>query len=201
MDIDLLVKILNEGKLAIIPTDTTYGLIADATNEEAINKVFEAKKREKNKPLLILVANLSMLKKYIKELKPLEEEIIKEFWPGPLTIIFEKNEQLSNTLTAGQKGIAIRLPDNPKLIELITKLDKPIIATSANIAGEKTITSIDMLEEDILNKISYIYDNGKMNDIASTLIKVEKNQILFLRDGLLSPKIKDKLKQKKDFQD
>lgn len=203
MDIQLLVKILKDGGLAIIPTDTTYGLVADATNEKAINKVYDAKKRDRSKPLLILVSDITMLKKYVKEITPLESKIMQEFWPGPLTILFSKNELLSDTLTSGKKEVAIRLPNNKELINLITELDRPIIATSANLAGESTITSTRMLENELLNKVSYVYDDGKMNNVASTLIKVEDNKIIFLREGILTKKIKEKFKDKikKTFND
>lgn len=194
MDIDLLTNILKDGKLAIIPTDTIYGLIADATKEDAIKKVYEAKKREKKKPLIILVSSISMLKEYVSEISILENSLIQEFWPGPLTIIFKK-KNLSDTLTGGRKEIAVRLPNNHDLLKLIEKLNHPIIATSANLSGEKAITNISLLKSEIREKVSYIYDVGTMNEVASTLIKVENNKIIFIREGTLTEKIKEKFSQ------
>lgn len=194
MDINYLVKLLNNDGVAIIPTDTVYGLIGDATNEEVINKIFEIKHREKNKPLLILVSNIEMLNNYVKNISDLEREIINKFWPGPLTIIFNNKKNLSNNLTANKNEIAVRMPNNKVLLELINKLNKPIIATSANIANKETITSIDLLEESIKNKIDYIYDGGYLEDIPSTIIRVLNEKIEIVREGLISKDIIDYIK-------
>lgn len=193
MDIDYLVKLLNNDGVAVIPTDTVYGLVGDATNEKVINKIFEIKHREKNKPLLILVSNIEMLNNYVKNISNLERKIIDKFWPGPLTIIFNK-KNLSDNLTAGKNEIAIRMPNNKALLELIDKLNKPIIATSANITNEKTITSIDLLEDSIKNKIDYIYDGGYLEDTPSTIIKVLYDKIEIVREGSLSKNIIDYIK-------
>ena len=90
MNIDELVNILKAGKLAIIPTDTIYGIVADATNEDAIKKVYEVKQRDYNKPLIILVSSIKMLKNYVKDISSIEENLIKKYWPGKLTILFKK---------------------------------------------------------------------------------------------------------------
>ncbi len=177
MDVNSLVNILNNGGIAVIPTDTVYGLVGDATSENVIKKIFEIKQREYTKPLLILISNFDMLKKYVKNISPLELEIINKFWPGPLTIIFQNKKNLSAILTANKSEIAIRMPNDERLLDLINKLDKPIIATSANIAHKKTITSIDLLEDKIKNNVDYIYDGGFLED------KV--------RDGIISKDIKN----------
>lgn len=194
MDINYLTKILKIGGIAVIPTDTVYGLVGDATNEKVINKIFEIKHREKNKPLLILVSNIEMLNNYVKNISSLERKIINKFWPGPLTIIFNNKKNLNDNLTAGKNEIAIRMPNSKALLELINKLNKPIIATSANIANEKTITSIDLLEDSIKNKIDYIYDGGYLEDTPSTIIRVLDDKIEIVREGLIAKNIKDYIK-------
>ncbi len=191
MDINSLVDILNNGGVAIIPTDTVYGLVGDATSENVIKKVFLIKQRENTKPLLILISNFDMLKKYVKNISPLELEIINKFWPGPLTIIFQNKKNLSDLLTANKSEIAIRMPNDERLLDLINKLDKPIIATSANIAHKKTITSIDLLEDKIKNNVDYIYDGGFLEDNPSTIIKVIDNKVIIVRDGIISKDIKN----------
>lgn len=185
-----LLETLKEGKIAIIPTDTVYGLVGDATNESVIKNIYEVKKRDKNKPLLILVSDLEMLKDYIKSLKDLEEKIINKFWPGPLTILLSKNENVSNTLTSNKDSVGVRLPDKEDLRCLISKLGKPIIATSANITGKETITNISELEPAIKDNVDLIIDDGTINAISSTIIKVQNNKIIFLREGLLTNDIK-----------
>lgn len=191
MDVNSLVNILNNSGIAVIPTDTVYGLVGDATNENVIKKVFLIKQRENSKPLLILISNFDMLKKYVKNISPLELEIINKFWPGPLTIIFQNKKNLSAILTANKSEIAIRMPNDERLLDLINKLDKPIIATSANIAHKKTITSIDLLEDKIKNNVDYIYDGGFLEDNPSTIIKVIDNKVIIVRDGIISKDIKN----------
>lgn len=191
MDVNSLVNILNNSGIAVIPTDTVYGLVGDATSENVIKKVFLIKQRENTKPLLILISNFDMLKKYVKNISPLELEIINKFWPGPLTIIFQNKKNLSDLLTANKSEIAIRMPNDERLLDLINKLNKPIIATSANIAHEKTITSIDLLEDKIKNNVDYIYDGGFLEDNPSTIIKVIDNKVIIVRDGIISKDIKN----------
>ena len=191
MDINYLVQILDDGEIAVIPTDTVYGIVGDVTNENTINKIYSLKQREKNKPLLILVSSLEMLSKYVEDISSLELEIINNFWPGPLTIIFNNKKNLSDTLTAGKKEIAIRMPDDKALLDLINKLGKPIIATSANIAHQKTITSVDLLENSIKDNISYIYDAGYLEDKPSTIIKIENDNVIFIREGIIAKDIKE----------
>ncbi len=191
MDVNSLVNILNNSGIAVIPTDTVYGLVGDATNENVIKRVFIIKKRENSKPLLILISNFDMLKKYVKNISSLELGIINKFWPGPLTIIFQNKKNLSDVLTANKSEIAIRMPNDERLLDLINKLDKPIIATSANIAHKKTITSIDLLEDKIKNNVDYIYDGGFLEDNPSTIIKVIDNKVIIVRDGIISKDIKN----------
>lgn len=191
MDVNSLVNILNNSGIAVIPTDTVYGLVGDATNENVIKKVFLIKQRENSKPLLILISNFDMLKKYVKNISSLELGIINKFWPGPLTIIFQNKKNLSDVLTANKSEIAIRMPNDERLLDLINKLDKPIIATSANIAHKKTITSIDLLEDKIKNNVDYIYDGGFLEDNPSTIIKVIDNKVIIVRDGIISKDIKN----------
>ncbi|MGM9877714.1 MAG: L-threonylcarbamoyladenylate synthase [Bacilli bacterium] len=188
-----IIKEIEKGNLVIMPTDTVYGIMADATNEDAIKKVFIAKKRE-NKPLILLVSNIEMLKKYVIEINDLQKELIEKYWPNTLTIIFDKNDNLSDTLTCGNKTIAIRMPNNKLLLEIMNKINKPLISTSANISSKKVITKVDLIEEELKSHISYILDDGEKTDISSTIVKIENNKLLFLREGILADKIK------KDFE-
>lgn len=189
MNINYLAGILKRGGVAIIPTDTVYGLIGDATNEETIKKIFTIKHREKTKPLLILVSNMEMLNRYVENISNRELAIINKFWPGPLTIIFNNKKNLSNILTANKNEIAIRMPNNKTLLNLINKLDRPIIATSANIAHQKTITSLNLLEDSIKENVDYIYDIGYLEDNPSTIIRVLNTKIEIIRAGSIAKDI------------
>ena len=188
-----LLDVLKNGELAILPSDTVYGIFADATNIDAIKRVDEAKKS--NKPHLIVISSIDMLKEYVSEIDSLQELIINKYWPNTLTILFKKNDKIDDELTKGSEYIGIRMPDNKLLLNLINKYGKPLISSSANITNEKVITNVNMLDNELKKKISFIYDDGDLSDIASTLIKVDNNKIVFLREGLLAEKIK------KDFKD
>ena len=158
MHIDKIAKEIKKENLVIIPTDTVYGISADMTNENAINKVYICKQREKNKPLILLVSNKEMLKKYTKNLTSLEKEIIQKYLPGKLTILLPKNDNVSAKITAGSNLVGIRMPDNNELIQIIEKVGSPIISTSANISGEKTITNPKEIDKELLKYISYVED-------------------------------------------
>lgn len=183
MDIDKLEKVLSNGGLAIIPTDTVYGILADATNENAIRRVFEVKQRAYDKPLIIMVSNFEMLTKYVDKISDLEKKIIKKYWPGRLTILFKKSKLVNGLINNNGDYVGIRLPDNEEIVKLIDKLGVPLVSTSANISDKDTATSIDMLDEEFLNKIDYIYDCGEIIALPSTIIKVDNGSIEYLREG------------------
>lgn len=189
MDVEKIVKEIKKGNLVIIPTDTVYGISADMNNEKAIEKVFEAKKRDKNKPLILLVSNLEMLKKYVKKISPLEEKIIKKYMPGRLTMLFLKNEEVSDLVSAGSFFVGIRIPDDLNLIKIINKVGNPIISTSANISGENTVTNVKNIDKKLLKYVSYVEDAGIIESFPSTVIKVEDDEITILRKGDIALKI------------
>ena len=188
-----ILEVLNNGELVILPTDTVYGIHADDTSVDAIRKVDEAK--HSNKPHLMLVSSISMLEEYTKEINDLQRKIINKYWPNTLTILFKKNDKISDELTKGSEYVGIRMPNNEFLLNLINEFNKPLLSTSANITNMDVITSTSLIEEELKNKISYIYDIGTLGTTASTLIKVENNKIVFLREGDLSKQIKEDFKE------
>lgn len=194
MDIDKLVSVINNGEIAVVPTDTVYGIIGDATNVDVIHKVYEVKKRDYSKPLILMVSSLDMLSKYVNGIDKLEKELIKKYWPGKLTILFKKNENVSDLITSGSDLVGIRYPNNRDLIDLMEKLNKPLISTSCNISSKNVITSCDMLEEEISKCVSYIYDGGTLSDTSSTIVKVCNSKIEIIREGELVSLIRENFK-------
>ena len=184
-----LINVLMSGKIAIIPTDTTYGIVGDATNDEAVKKIFQVKRRDLSKAMPILVSDKEMLKRYVTNISELEQEIIDKYTPGKLSVLLPKNDLVSKYVSPNHY-VAIRIPDNKFLKELLTKLDRPIVATSANISGIDVISSLGELEPELKNEIDYIYDGGKLTTIPSTLIKIENEKITILREGEIANKIK-----------
>ena len=191
MDIERLVEVINNGNIAVVPTDTVYGIIGDATNIDVIHKVYEVKKRDYSKPLILMVSSIDMLEKYVLEINDIEKKLIDRYWPGKLTILFKKNNNIDDLITSGSNLVGIRYPDNKELNELMDKLNKPLISTSCNISSKEVITSIDMLEEDISKHVSYVYDGGILSDTSSTIVRVNDGKIEIIRDGELSSLIRE----------
>ena len=185
-----IIKTLKDGKLVIMPTDTIYGIIGDATNEDVINKVYKVKERPHDKPLLILVSNFSMLYELVTEIPKETEKIINKFWPGPLTILFKKSSKVSDALTANSALVAIRMPNDKRLLNIMNHLNRPLISTSANISSHNAITNPNQLEEKMKEKIDLIVDEGTVNNEASTLITIVNGKIKILREGSLTEKIR-----------
>ena len=188
-EINKIIDVLSKGEIAILPTDTVYGLTGDATSLKAIKLANDIKKREKSQPLLILVSSIDMLKKYTKNISDLELEVINKYWPNKLTVLFEKNDLLSDELTASSPYVGVRMPDNKLLLDIMNKYNKPLLSTSANIHSKDVLTKISLLEDEMRDSVSYIYDAGELSTTASTLIKIENGKIKILREGELASQI------------
>ena len=191
MDTDLIVKILSEGKIVIMPTDTVYGIVCDALDTNAVDKIYKIKNRDYNKPMVILVSDIDMLKKYTSSINSLEEELINKYLPGKMTIILNKNELIPSIVSSNMDTIGIRIPDNKELVDIITKLNRPIVATSCNVSNSDVITSIKLLEDSIKNNVDYIYDGGIINRDSSTIVRVKNNKVEIFRKGSLAKDIED----------
>ena len=186
MEEEKIIEELKKGHLVIMPTDTIYGIIGDATDEKVIKKVYDIKERSYEKPLLILVSNEKMLKELVTEIPDRIQQLMNDYWPGPLTILFKKTDKVSPLLTANSEYIAIRIPNDERLIHIMNTLNKPLISTSANISSHEVITNTNQIEPRMREKIDYIVDGGTINKASSTLIKVENDKIQILRAGKLA---------------
>lgn len=195
MDIDKIVEVLNNGGIVITPTDTVYGIMGDALNENVIIKVFEIKKRPFSKPLLLLMNSFEMVEQYTDEISEKEKILMERYWPGLVTFILKKNDKVSNLITSGNDTVGIRIPDNKDLLEIISRLNRPVISTSANITGTEVITSTKLLEKDLIDNIDYIEDGGEVDNVSSTIVRVENNELIILRNGKLSEEIVNYFKE------
>jgi L-threonylcarbamoyladenylate synthase len=190
MNIELVANEIDKGELVVLPTDTVYGIVGDATNLEVIHKVYNVKRRDYSKPLILMVSSIDMLLRYVEDINDLERKLIYKYWPGKLTILFKKNDNVSNLITSGSDLVGIRYTDNKSINELIDRLDRPLISTSCNISSKEVITSIDMLEEDIRKYVSYVYDGGSLSSNSSTIVRVT-DKIEIIREGELASKIRE----------
>lgn len=179
-----IVEVIKSGGVVIMPTDTIYGIIADATNEYAIQRVYEMKKRNENKPMLMLVNSIKMLEKYVSSISDIERKLIDELWPGALTIIFKKRN-VSDLLTGGLDTVGIRFPDNKLLIDIMNELNVPLLSTSVNVSGDESATCINNINNLILDNVDYVYDMGECKGEPSTIVVVDNNELKVLREGVI----------------
>lgn len=170
------VDILNNGGLILYPTDTVWGIGCDATNPEAVKKVFQLKGREDNKALICLVADDRMLSKYVKEIPKVAYDIF-EVSEEPITIIYDEAQNLAENLIAADKSIAIRIPNDDFCFQLLRRFGKPIVSTSANASGASTPISFKEIAPYILKGVDYVVNlhREKISTKPSSIIKLSAN--------------------------
>lgn len=173
-DINKAKEILSNGGLVAIPTETVYGLAANALAENAIISVFETKGRPRFNPLILHIKSFSEAEKYAKNIPDIAYKIANEFMPGPITFLLEKSDLVSDIVTAGSNLVAIRVPNHSLTLELLNSLDFPLVAPSANTFGYVSPTSAQHVNDNLGGKIPFILDGGECNvGIESTIIAFE----------------------------
>lgn len=181
------VELLKSGEIVAIPTETVYGLGCNAFDTSAILKVFNAKGRPADNPLILHISSKDMLNNMVSKIYPLAQKIIDAFWPGPLTIIFPKHNNVSNIATAGLDTVAIRFPSNKIICSIIKQLGCPVAAPSANLSSSPSPTSAMHVFNDLNTKIPMIIDGGNCDiGLESTVIKIDDNKITLLRPGAIT---------------
>lgn len=187
-EIDAAAQDIVDGKLVSFPTETVYGLGADATNESAVKQVYAAKGRPSDNPLIVHVDGPEMVKNYAQPLSAEAQKLLDTFWPGPLTIIFNlKPNVLSKTVTGGLDTAAFRNPNNQVTLSLIRKAGVPIVGPSANTSGKPSPTIAEHVHHDLNGKISGILDDGECQyGVESTVLDMSTDQPAILRPGAIS---------------
>lgn len=176
---------LREGRLVAFPTETVYGLGADATNGEAVASIFEAKGRPRFNPLIVHVPGLAEAKAHA-EMTPMAERLAKAFWPGPLTLVLDKRagSDLSDLVTAGLGSLAIRVPDHPIARALLNAAQRPLAAPSANRSGRVSPTRAEHVAADLGDRVAMILDGGPTaHGLESTIIDARRDTPVLLRAG------------------
>jgi len=178
---------IKKGNLVLFPTETVYGIGANALDSEAAKKIFIAKGRAQDNPLIVHVSDIGMVENIVENIGDLERKLIERFWPGPLTIIFPRKNVIPNVVTANLETVAIRMPSNKIAKKLIEKAGVPIAAPSANISGKPSGTKVEDIISELDGKVSYILDGG-FTDIGleSTVIKINGDTIDILRPGKIT---------------
>lgn len=180
-------KCLLDGGTVVFPTETVYGLGADALNEEAIEKIYKAKGRPSDNPLIVHIADKKDIYKITKNISVDAEKIMDKFWPGPLTMIFEKSDIVPDKVTAGLNTVAVRFPANKTAQELIKNSTRYIAAPSANISGSPSPTSLKYVCDDMVGRVDFIIDGGNSSvGIESTILDVSTPEFKILRPGAIT---------------
>jgi L-threonylcarbamoyladenylate synthase len=179
--------IICDGGLVAFPTETVYGLGADAMNEQAVQRIFLAKGRPADNPLIVHVNSREMLNRVACEVSGKAETLMKKFWPGALTLVLQRREAVAPTVSAGLQTVAVRMPANPIALALLEKAQTPIAAPSANVSGKPSPTLAAHVLEDLDGRIEMILDGGQTNiGIESTVLDVTQEVPLILRPGWIT---------------
>ncbi len=177
-------KIIQNGGLVAFPTETVYGLGADALNSNAVLALFEAKKRPLDNPPIIHVANAMDVYELAEDIPDKAEQLMKEFWPGPLTLVFKRSQVVPEVTVACLDTVAIRMPKHNVALALIRKSNRPIAAPSANLAGKPSPTSAKHVFEDLNGRIDAILDSGPTSiGVESTVLDLSVDPPMVLRPG------------------
>lgn len=186
-DIDKAKGILERGGLVAIPTETVYGLAGNAFNEEAVRQIFAVKNRPSFDPLIVHTNSLERIGYFTKTIPRAAEQLTERFWPGPLTILLEKEPIVPHLTTSGLESVACRVPNHPLTLQLLASIDFPLAAPSANPFGYVSPTSAQHVAQQLGNKIEYILDGGDATiGIESTIVSFVEVKPKVLRLGGLS---------------
>ena len=187
-DIETAGKLLKDGELVAIPTETVYGLAADALNGEAVANIFKAKGRPMDNPLIVHIADLSQVDDLVAFVPPVLEDLAKAFWPGPLTVIMEKSDLIPDEVSAGLDTVAIRMPSHPDARAIIKAAGTPLAAPSANTSGMPSPTTAAHVMHDMDGRIAAVVDGGACEvGVESTVLTLCTRVPRILRPGRVTP--------------
>ncbi len=183
-DIEVARKMLEVGEIVSIPTETVYGLAGNALNEDAIVKIFTAKNRPKFDPLITHTNSVEKVELLVKDFPEEARQLAETFWPGPLTLLLPKKDIVPDMLTSGLPRMAIRIPNHPLTLELLSKLDFPLAAPSANPFGFVSPTQASHVKDQLDEEVDYILNGGKCEiGIESTIVGFEDGEVIIHRLG------------------
>lgn len=199
-DISYAIELLNSNKLVAIPTETVYGLAANAFNQNAVLNIYKTKNRPQFNPLIIHSNNIERFEEWGLSIAEDVKLLAKHFWPGPITFIIPANNKIPEIVTAGTGAVAIRVPNHLITLDLLSKLSFPLAAPSANPSGFISPTNASHVDQQLGNKIDYILDGGICKvGVESTIISFLENEPKILRfGGLAIESIEEVLNKKID---
>ena len=180
-------SIIRSGGVVAFPTESFYGLGVSAWDAKAIQRLFTIKKRQENQPLLLLISTASLLNQYVIRIPDIASQIMEEFWPGGLTLIFEANPGLPQLLTSGTGKIGLRLSSHPVATALAQAVGAPITGTSANISGQVACSSAEAVRHSLGRSVDFILDGGETEGgKGSTVMDITVDPPTILREGMVT---------------
>lgn len=180
-------KIIKAGGIVVFPTETVYGIGANALNDEAVRRIFIAKGREQDNPLILHISDIDMLDQIAENITETEYKLMNAFWPGPFTIILSKKKGIASVATCNGNTVGVRMPSNEIARLIIRESGVPIAAPSANISGKPSGTNIADIFAELSDKVDYIVDGGETDiGIESTVVRVVENEVKILRPGKIT---------------
>jgi len=178
---------LKDGGLVVFPTETVYGLGGNGLDKNACKKIYEAKGRPSDNPLILHIAEIKQLKELVEEIPEVAKKCMDRFWPGPLTIIFKRSKLVPNEATGGLDTVAIRMPSNEIAHEILKEVYLPIAAPSANLSGRPSPTETKHVVKDLKGRVDIIVDGGhSVVGIESTVLDVTVDPPMILRPGKIT---------------
>lgn len=184
------VEILRKGGICAYPTETFYGLGVDVTNDAAIKRLFDLKRRDYGNPVAVIVSDREMLASIVREIPEKAKVLMDVFWPGPLTILFQTNQRISDRLTTNTGKIGIRISSHPVATALTRELARPLTTTSANLSGFPPSLNRRHLKSYFGGKIDAIIDSGVLLPSGgSTVVDVTEDKLTVIREGVIKAEV------------
>lgn len=175
-DLDAAADAIRAGELVVYPTETVYGLGADALDTDAIERAFAAKGRERSKPMSLGVPSVDAATDYVRA-SDRERAFMREFLPGPVTVVCEKRDVVPDALTGGRERVGVRVPDHDVALALLERV-APVTATSANVSGHPSVREVADLDEGFRERVSVVLDGGRTEGTESTVVDVARGEII-----------------------
>ena len=181
------VHLLREGEMVAFPTDTVYGVGANAFERFAVRQIFDLKKRPRHKSLPVFIYQIDDLNLVARDVPNRAWPLLQKFWPGALTVVLPKNSALPDDVTGGQSSVAVRIPDHPVCLDLVIRVGRPLAVTSANLSGQPTPNTAWKVAEQLGEGLALVLDGGPSSTTQpSTIIDLSKTPPRLLRQGPLS---------------
>jgi L-threonylcarbamoyladenylate synthase len=180
-------RLLREGELVAFPTDTVYGLGANAFERYAVRQIFAVKERPPDKGLPVFIYQLDDLNLVARRVPNQAWSLLQQFWPGDLTVVLPKNPSLPDEVTSGQPTVAVRIPNHPVCLDLVTQVGRPLAVTSANLSGRPAPTTAEAVAEQLGDRIPLILDGGPSQiELPSSIVDLSASPPRLLRQGRLT---------------